>query len=131
MYAGSSSKTTFEREDYVEHLLRDQSGSHLLEALLLYSPDRIFGLLWSTYFVGRLNKLSVHPVGNYVVAKGISRLSADQLGELVEKESGDWGRAVKRSRLGVVSAVVKRSSEVGQHGAAVLDVSALSAIHQT
>lgn len=30
-----------------------------------------------------------------------------------------------------MSAVVKRSSEVGQHGAAVLDVSPLSAIHQT
>jgi nucleolar protein 9 len=110
-----------ERQDYVEHLLRDQAGSHLLEALLLHSPPRIFDLLWSTYFTGRLGKLGVHPVGNYVVAKGVRRLDGDQLGRLLD-ENADWGRAVKRSRLGVISAVVNRSAELGVHGQAVLTV---------
>lgn len=110
-----------EREDYVEHLLRDQAGSHLLEAILLHSPARIFARVWSTYFTGRLGKLAVHPVGNYVVAKGVRRLDGAQLGKMVE-ESADWGRAVKRSRLGVISAVVNRSAELGVHGQAVLTV---------
>lgn len=110
-----------ERQDYVEHLLRDQAGSHLLEALLLHAPPRIFSLLWSTYFTGRLGKLGVHPVGNYVVAKGVRRLDADELAGVLG-ESGEWARAVKRSRLGVISAVVNRSAELGQHGQAVLEV---------
>lgn len=120
--SSSAASLPEQRQDYVEHLLRDQAGSHLLEAVLLHAPVRIFDLVWSTYFAGRLGKLAVHPVANYVVAKGVRRLNDDQLGKLLD-ESADWSRAVKRSRLGVISAVVNRSAELGVHGQAVLNVS--------
>jgi nucleolar protein 9 len=39
----------------------------------------VFGKLWSTYFEGKIGKLAIHPMSNYVVAKGVERLDKDGL----------------------------------------------------
>jgi nucleolar protein 9 len=65
--------------DYLPSLLRDTTGSHLLQTILLFSPPVIFNALWSTYFIGKVGKLAGHPIGNYVVSSGIKRLEVDGL----------------------------------------------------
>ena len=80
--------------DYLLTLLRDSTASHMLEALVRTSPERAFNILWRTYFAGKLPKLAVHPVANFVVAKAIQRLSAEQLGFVVEELRGVSGKIV-------------------------------------
>jgi nucleolar protein 9 len=47
------------------------------------------------------------------MAKAVTRLDEPQLRGLVEEGKGDWGRAVKRARVGVLKAVVERCKDVG------------------
>jgi nucleolar protein 9 len=39
----------------------------------------VFNKLWATYFEGKIGKLAIHPMSNYVVAKGVERLDKDGL----------------------------------------------------
>lgn len=99
-----------------------------METIVARSSDSVFQLLWRTYFEGKLNRLAVHPVVNYVVAKAIGRLDVDQLSSAVEditkasvfaKIMGkfhqititSWVRAIlsESSRTGVVRASIERS----------------------
>ena len=48
--------------------------------------------MWSVYFDNKLSRLAVHPVANFVVAKSIDRVSADQLKSIIEELGGAWGK---------------------------------------
>lgn len=71
--------------DFVPTLLRDTTGSHLLQAMLSSAPRRIFDLLWDTYFVGNLGRLASHPIGNFVVSSGIKRLDKKRMMGLIDE----------------------------------------------
>ena len=84
--------TFVEASDFVAAMLRDQASSHLLEAIVACCPDRVFAVLWTTYFSGKLQKLAVHPVANFVVSRAIERVSADQLSKICEELEDAWNR---------------------------------------
>ncbi|TBU50501.1 ARM repeat-containing protein [Dichomitus squalens] len=104
--------TEVPESDYLMTLLRDPTASHLLETLVRRSPDRVFDIMWRTYFAGKLAKLAVHPVANFVVAKAFERLSAEQLDAAVEEVKGVAGKIVKNSRTGVLRALVDRAGAI-------------------
>ncbi|KZW04403.1 ARM repeat-containing protein [Exidia glandulosa HHB12029] len=101
-----------EPSDYLTTLLYDTTASHLLETLVARAPPKTFDLLWSTYFAGKLAKLGVHPVANFVVARAVDRLSAEQMQAAVEEmgAAGVWVKMRKTSRLGVLKALVDRAA---------------------
>ncbi|KZT55328.1 ARM repeat-containing protein [Calocera cornea HHB12733] len=105
--------------DYVETMLRDATASHILEAILTAAPESVINKLWDVYFKGKLAKLCVHPVANFVVASAVSRLSAEQLEELWEEMNGRWAGILKHSRTGALRSAIIRATEAGQGGAAV------------
>ncbi|KAG5645777.1 hypothetical protein DXG03_005314 [Asterophora parasitica] len=70
-----------EPSDYLNTLLRDPTSSHLLETIVSRSPEEVFAVLWTTYFKGKLARLAIHPVANFVLAKALDRLSNGQLAE--------------------------------------------------
>lgn len=47
------------------------------------------------------------------MAKAVGRLNAEELRGVIVEGKGEWGRAVKRARVGVLKAVVERCREVG------------------
>jgi len=69
--------------DFLPSLLRDTTGSHLLQTILLFAPTKILNAIWKTYFVGKIGKLSIHPIGNYVVSSGIKRLDVEGIKEVM------------------------------------------------
>ena len=71
--------------DYLTTLLRDPTASHLLETLVRKCPNSASEVLWKTYFSGKLSKLAVHPVANFVVAKAIERLSSENMASAVRE----------------------------------------------
>ena len=42
-----------EASDYVSTLLRDPSSSHVMEKLVLLSPQSVFDAVWRIYFEGK------------------------------------------------------------------------------
>lgn len=117
------------REDYIETLLRDPTSSHLVEAIVSYSPPRVFRAVWSTYFQGRLTKLATHPVANFVVAKAVARLDGDELGGVMKEMEGAFGRTVKLGRTGVQRALVERATATQKCESEVIGVSAILLAH--
>ena len=50
--------------------------------------------MWRTYFVGKLAKLAVHPIANFIVTEAIGRLNEGEL-ELALSEVGKkLGKAI-------------------------------------
>ncbi|KAI0334862.1 ARM repeat-containing protein [Cubamyces sp. BRFM 1775] len=99
-------KATAPESDYLVTLLRDPTASHLLETLVLRSPQRIFDLLWQTYFTGKLARLAVHPVANFVVAKAFERLSSEQFQAAIEEVRSVGGKVVSEYQIILLLCVV-------------------------
>lgn len=54
-------------EAFVEYLLSDPVGSHFIEAIIPYLPDKVLERLTSLYMLGRMEKLARRDSGNFVV----------------------------------------------------------------
>ncbi|KAI0662958.1 ARM repeat-containing protein [Cubamyces menziesii] len=115
-------KATAPESDYLVTLLRDPTASHLLETLVLRSPQRVFDLLWHTYFTGKLGRLAVHPVANFVVARAFERLSTEQLQVAVEEVRGVASKIVKNARTGVLRALIDRAAVLQTHAGDVVEL---------
>ncbi|KAF5320668.1 hypothetical protein D9619_001195 [Psilocybe cf. subviscida] len=97
-----------EESDYLGTLLRDVNSSHLLEIIVSRCPDDAFNVLWKTYFIGKLARLSAHPVANFVLAKALERVSEEQLSEVFEELDDTWSKLIRTARTGVLRAIVDR-----------------------
>lgn len=92
-------KSTPEMEpsDYVVALLRDPTSSYLLETLVSRCPSQVFNMFWSTYFKGKLARLALHPIANFVVAKAIERQDSKQLSDTLEELKLSWNKSISKS----------------------------------
>ncbi|CAA7270741.1 unnamed protein product [Cyclocybe aegerita] len=99
-----------EESDYLGMLLRDVNSSHVLETVVSRCPDDVFNVLWRVYFTGKLPRLANHPVGNFVLAKAVERVSEEQLSEVFQELEGVWGKSIRTARTGVLRSVVDRTA---------------------
>lgn len=65
---------TYESQPYLVSLLTLSTGTRLAETILLHAPQPVFDKIWSVYFEGKIGKLAIHPMSNFVVAKAAERL---------------------------------------------------------
>lgn len=79
---------------YLASYIRDPTSSHLLETIVSRAPDPVFTLLWTAYFDGNLQGLALHPVANFVVAKAVHKVSADQLSAVWSELSDVWATMI-------------------------------------
>lgn len=96
---GVNSGAITESSDFLVTLLRDPTSSHLLETLVSRCPDWVFNQLWSTYFQGKLSRLALHPIANFVVSKAIERLDSNQIKETLTELNSSWGKAIRMGTL--------------------------------
>ncbi|GAX84255.1 hypothetical protein CEUSTIGMA_g11678.t1 [Chlamydomonas eustigma] len=97
-----------------ETLVRDHTGSHVLEAVVQASPPALFEELHHRFLAGNLAELSMHPSANFVVQAALSVTSSaaivkSMFGEL----SGMLGDLLGRRRGGVVVSLVGACSRCG------------------
>lgn len=111
-----------EQKPYLSSLLVSPTGTRLFEAVLAVSPKKIFKAVWKTYFRKKLGKLASHPYANFVVAKGVSCMSADGLSEAIaEVQSVAGGKAlIKTARTSVLVAFAERATALGKCGDEVM-----------
>ncbi|KAL0949796.1 hypothetical protein HGRIS_009833 [Hohenbuehelia grisea] len=117
----NESSASHEPSDYVNTLLRDQTSSHLLETLVSRSPENAFNVIWTTYFRGKLARLSAHPVANFVTAKVVERANEAQLVETCTELADAWPKIIRSSRSGVLKALIDRAAALKRHGAEILE----------
>ncbi|ODQ56534.1 ARM repeat-containing protein [Saitoella complicata NRRL Y-17804] len=97
-----------ERDDYVETLLRDAVGSHLLECIVRTVKPDMVPKLYKAYFKGRLAKLSQHAIANFVAQRVIERLETEKLvNEVAHEIMPLFDKLLKTSRTGVIKAVLE------------------------
>ena len=53
--------------------------------MLTVAPAHIFDIMWNLHFVGKIGKLSSHPIANFVVSTGVRRASEDQMRRIIEE----------------------------------------------
>ncbi|KAG0000396.1 Nucleolar protein 9 [Entomortierella chlamydospora] len=103
-----------DRDAYVETLLRDQVGSHLLEKIVQVASPALFQKFYISYFRGRLVKLSFHPIANYVIQQFfVHAKTAVQLEMMVTEVLPEFENFLKFGRPGVIRAVVEACKNVG------------------
>ncbi|KAF9142034.1 Nucleolar protein 9 [Mortierella sp. GBA39] len=119
-----------DRDAYVETLLRDQVGSHLLEKIMQVASPALFQKFYTSYFRGRLVKLSFHPIANYVIQQFFVHAKTPvQLAMMVEEVVPEFEQFLQYGRPGVIRAVVEACKNVGACHKEV--ISALCAAFQT
>jgi nucleolar protein 9 len=79
---------------YISSLFLSPVSSYLFETIVARTPTAAFSALWATYFKGELARLAVHPVGNFVVAKAVERITGEQLVDACEELERVWARMV-------------------------------------
>ncbi|KAF9418858.1 Nucleolar protein 9 [Entomortierella beljakovae] len=103
-----------DRDAYVETLLRDQVGSHLLEKIVQVASPALFQKFYISYFRGRLVKLSFHPIANYVIQQFfVNAKTPLQLEMMVTEVLPEFENFLKFGRPGVIRAVVEACKNVG------------------
>ena len=103
-----------DRDAYVETLLRDQVGSHLLEKIVQVASPALFQKFYTSYFRGRLVKLSHHPIANYVIQQFFVHAKTPvQLEMMVSEVLPAFEDFLKYGRPGVIRAVVEACKNVG------------------
>ena len=61
-------------------------------------PAEIFDVVWKVYLEGKLARLAVHPVANFVVAKALERVSVEQLTMACEEVRSVAEKIISRFR---------------------------------
>ncbi|KAF8927431.1 Nucleolar protein 9 [Dissophora ornata] len=103
-----------DRDAYVETLLRDPVGSHLLEKIVQVASPALFQKFYTSYFRGRLVKLSFHPIANYVIQQFFVHAKTPiQLEMMVTEVLPEFENFLKFGRPGVIRAVVEACKNVG------------------
>lgn len=106
-------------EAFVEYLLSDAVGSHFIEAIIPYLPDRLLERLTSLYMLGRIEKLARRDSGNYVVQALLKTGAANKankkkiLDEIVDSE--DTLDTLCTSNIVMVRTLLDVAAGLGNH----------------
>lgn len=85
----------YSQQPYLVSLLTLSTGTRLCETILLHSPQPVFEQIWSVYFEKQIGKLAIHPMSNFVVAKGVERLGVEGIERVVsECKAVSGGRGI-------------------------------------
>ncbi|KAI9006925.1 armadillo-type protein [Hyaloraphidium curvatum] len=96
------------RLDFVETMLRDSVGSHLLQKIIQLADAKTLHRLYLTYFRTRMDELSLHPLANFVVQELIASVkTAVELEMIVEETGPIWAKLLFGARPGVVVKILE------------------------
>lgn len=119
VFVASSSPPEPKADDFFPSLFRDTTGSHLAQAILITASANIFEILWRLHFVGKIGKLSTHPIANFVVSTGVRRATEKQMQRVIDelkavdpstliRESKVYSRLISVCKANVYSQVLQR-----------------------
>lgn len=95
---------------FINGIVYDPIGSHLVEAIIEYAPGKMFKSLYKGLLKDRMASLARNEIAGYVVCKVLERLSRDDLFEAHELIVPTIPSLVERSRYGIIKTLMQRCS---------------------
>lgn len=93
---------------FINGLMFDPIGSHLMETIVQYAPGKMFKNLYRDLFKERIASLARNEIAGYVVCKILERLSREDLFEAHELILPQLGGLIERNRMAVVKTLIER-----------------------
>lgn len=93
---------------FINGLLFDPIGSHLIECIIEHAPGKMFKNLYKGLLKERLPSLSRNEIAGYVVCKVLERLSKDDLLEAHEHIVPLIPSLIERNRFAVIKTLIAR-----------------------
>ncbi len=126
------------RSDFIETMLRDAVGSHVLQACVATLPPCALRLFARVYCLGRAVQLGLHPIAHFVLNECVRRLGAHALlpldgkgegegeggaqllAQVIEEVQGGGSKLVREGKVSLLQATLEAaSSSASAEGAAV------------
>ncbi|GAQ82559.1 Pumilio (PUM) protein [Klebsormidium nitens] len=102
--------------DEVAELMRERSGSHLVEVIVKVSPPRLQSEFFDRFFRGSLKDLALHPSANFVLqAMFAAAHGADLVRAAAEELEEHFPQLLRENRGGVIAALVASCGRLGTY----------------
>lgn len=105
---------TGEGFNYLDNLMKDSVGSHMLQRLLQHVDEQTIQVFWHKCIEESLCKLGVHSIANFVVATLVRRLGEFELERACEEVALAGDKLVKNGKIGILIAMADRAREISQ-----------------
>ena len=93
---------------YVQGLLYDPVGSHLLEILVRCAPGKAFKAIHRNIMQPNLSAIARNNIAVHVLVQVLERLSADDLRQAVEQLSGEVRRLIEQAQTSLIRCLIDR-----------------------
>ncbi|KAI8138254.1 armadillo-type protein [Fennellomyces sp. T-0311] len=97
------------RTAWFETMVRDSSGSRLMQVILKVAPRSVYDKLYEKNLKGKIAKYSQHPLANYVVQTLISTARTEEQFIDMCQQLGGFKSLLKSNKHGVIRSVVEAS----------------------
>ena len=106
---------------FLQNLLFDTTGSHLLEVIISQAPEKVFKQIYNVFFRHHLGRSSRNEVAVFVVVRVLQRLSRHDLEGAVVELIPHFNDLFQKSRHVVVKTLIEQSRLRGLDVAMVAD----------
>lgn len=106
---------------FLQNLLYDTTGSHLLEVVISHAPGKVFKQIYNGFFRHHLGRSSRNEVAVFVVVRVLQRLSRHDLEDAVVELIPHFNGLFYKSRHVVVRTLIEQSRLRGLDVAMVAD----------
>lgn len=97
-----------ESASFINNLMYDPVGSHLMETIVEYAPGKLFKTLYKELLKERLASLARNEVAGYVACKILERLSKEDLLQAHELIVPQIPSLLERNRFTIVRTLIQR-----------------------
>ncbi|KAK4954065.1 Nucleolar protein 9 [Elasticomyces elasticus] len=93
---------------FINGLIYDPIGSHLLETIIEFAPGKMFKNLYKEFFRDRLLSMARNDIAGYVVCKILERLSREDLLHAHESILPQIPSLLEKGRIAVIRTLIER-----------------------
>lgn len=110
LFPDSELEADSESGKFIQGLVYDPTGSHLVEILIKHLPGKTFKKLYANILKERMGTYARNDVASYIAIRVIERLGKDDLAEVQLKILPEISGLVDRSRTGLIKTLFERLS---------------------
>ena len=93
---------------FIQGLLYDPIGSHMLETIVQHAPAKVFKSLYGAVIEPQLRTIGRNDIASFVLIKAIERLGAADLQNAVESIATEVPELLEQSRISLVRCLLER-----------------------
>ncbi|MCJ1308599.1 Nucleolar protein 9 [Agyrium rufum] len=97
-----------ESATFMNNLLYDSVGSHLLETIIQNAPGKTFKIIYKGLYKEKLASLARNETAGFVIIKMLERFSKEELQDALDKICPIFDTLIERKRTSIIKTLVER-----------------------